>query len=187
VALGRRRIWVHAEWGRQGRAPVRKAAVAEGQRPSAAGVRGSVVRPRGASGTAAAQHGPARRRGHGPPRAARVRPTPGVGARLPGGGARIRGPSRHGLSRRREGRGGRCAQGRRHAGRPRTPSANGRRQGRQRARVGVRLARWRWKKAGRKEAAPGREGWASRGQRWEAAAGWWSAGGGCSGKRGKKA
>jgi hypothetical protein len=53
--------------------------------------------------------------------------------------------------------------------------------------VGVRLAGWRWKKAGRKEAAPRREGWASRGQRWEAVAGWWRAAGGCSGKGGRAA
>jgi hypothetical protein len=40
--------------------------------------------------------------------------------------------------------------------------------------------------AGRKEATPGREGWASRGQRWQAAAGWEGAAGGCGGRERKK-
>jgi hypothetical protein len=122
---------------------------ADGRRPRMAGSRrlerrmvgrgdgAGVARAQGGSGPAAARHGPARRCGHGPPRAARAQPAPGVGARPPGGGARVRGPSRHGL-----GRGSRVGEMRRSAG-----SAGG---GVARAPVGARVPHGTVAAAGRR-------------------------------------
>jgi hypothetical protein len=159
---------------------------ADGRRPRMAGSRrlerrmvgrgdgAGVARAQGGSGPAAARHGPARRCGHGPPRAARAQPAPGVGARPPGGGARVRGPSRHGL-----GRGSRVGEMRRSAG-----SAGG---GVARAPVGARVphgtvaAAGRRRREGERAASAGRSGGCSRpGRRWQRARGAVAAPGGKS-------